>query len=56
MTRKLPTPPEPDEAESTEPDQVVVFLVGASRGHKHGDQVTTTPDVAASLVANGLAR
>jgi hypothetical protein len=38
------------------PEKVVVFLVGNSRGHKHGDRKTVDAKRAADLVAAGLAR
>jgi hypothetical protein len=41
---------------ATEPETQVVFLVGKSRGAKHGDRRTVSPERAEELVRAGLAR
>lgn len=38
------------------PEKQVVFLVGNSRGAKHGDRRSVSPERAEELVRNGLAR
>ena len=38
------------------PEKQVVFLVGNSRGAKHGDRRTVDPERAEAMVAAGLAR
>lgn len=38
------------------PEKQVIFLVGKSRGAKHGDRRSVDPDRARDLVDAGLAR
>lgn len=43
-------------AEAKKTEKRVVFLIGPSHGAKNGQRRLVSPEVAASLVARGLAR